>query len=185
MNSTLTGRELEIGERLRTFRESKRIPRTSFALSIGIGGERMASYESGRVCLPFDVYQAINQKYFLNPIWLATGEGPPSAVVPYDLGPGEAQVPARAQFSEAYDSYLKEFCTPAGAQARACFQQLHEIAKPFITYMEEHPEFELTPEEAREMRKDWESFDKIFSAAMKKWMKPHSAPGPEKSDHER
>ena len=41
-----------IGSRLRAFREKRQIPRSGFAVKIGFGSERIASYESGRAPLP-------------------------------------------------------------------------------------------------------------------------------------
>lgn len=64
-----------IGGRLRTFREALQIPRSRFAVSIGYGSERIASYEAGRAPLPYAVFVEIANRFHLNPFWLATGQG--------------------------------------------------------------------------------------------------------------
>jgi transcriptional regulator with XRE-family HTH domain len=73
LRAELSETEKNIGKRLREFRESLKIPRTAFALVLGISSERLASYEAGRVPLRWDVFSAISKHFFLNPFWLATG----------------------------------------------------------------------------------------------------------------
>jgi len=96
-------REKAIGRRLRTFRESLTIPRTAFALKIGISGERLASYEAGRVPLRWDVFSVVAERYRLNPRWLATGESEPTLDFPF-RPPYPFQ--PRMLFSELYDRFL-------------------------------------------------------------------------------
>jgi transcriptional regulator with XRE-family HTH domain len=76
--------DVEIGRRLREFREALRISRTSFALEIGIGSERLASYESGRAPLKYEVFSSISKHYFINPIWLGIGQGEKSLQIPFE-----------------------------------------------------------------------------------------------------
>jgi transcriptional regulator with XRE-family HTH domain len=66
-----TAENKAIGNRLRAFRERLRIPRSRFAVAIGFGSERMASYESGRAPLPYAVFVAIAKNFQINPFWLA------------------------------------------------------------------------------------------------------------------
>lgn len=97
--------ERAVGARLRRFREEIRITRVSFALSLGVGPERIASYEAGRVPLKFEVYLLMSQKYRLHPKWLATGEGantlPPGAEIDLSVA-----YPRNISFSKAYVDYL-------------------------------------------------------------------------------
>ena len=70
-------REKLIGARLRAFRETLQIPRSRFAVTIGFGSDRIASYEAGRAPLLYEVFRAALEKYSLSPQWLATGVGSP------------------------------------------------------------------------------------------------------------
>ncbi len=105
----LSERERMIGARVREFRESLQIPRTRFALSLGFGGERIASYEGGRAALPYEVFKAIFTKYSINPEWLATGDGATTnGGLPY-LGFLPADVTRGATFSKVYDDHISRF----------------------------------------------------------------------------
>lgn len=103
---------MEIGRRLREFRESLRISRTSFALQIGIGSERFASYESGRAPLRYEVFSSISKHYFINPIWLGTGMGEPSLQIPFDDSSFRPVLLPKMLFSEAVSSILKSAGPP-------------------------------------------------------------------------
>jgi transcriptional regulator with XRE-family HTH domain len=96
-----------IGQRLRQFREQLKVSRTSFALEIGIGSERLASYEAGRVPLRWSVFSAISQRFFLNPFWLATGESLPQLDAPFEEI-GLMEVAPRSRFSDIFLSVVKE-----------------------------------------------------------------------------
>ncbi len=76
----ISDQEKSIGRRLRQFRETLRITRTQFAISIGISSESMASYEAGRARLPFGVFLDMVGKYQLNPFWLAGNDAMPMRV---------------------------------------------------------------------------------------------------------
>jgi hypothetical protein len=117
----LPERELAIARRLRAFREVLKIPRTAFALSIGVGGERLASYEAGRVALRYHVFRAINQHFRLNPQWLATGEESPQMGAPIDDSSFTNKLRPGARFTEAYDRFLKAICHDRAMQARRDF----------------------------------------------------------------
>lgn len=68
--------EVLVGKRLRIIRERSRLAQTEFALIIGIGRERLASYETGQVPLPPPIGEKICDQWNVNPFWLANGEGP-------------------------------------------------------------------------------------------------------------
>lgn len=139
-------REIQIGQRLRAFRESKRISRTAFALSIGIGSERLASYEAGRVPLRFEVYKAINDQYFISPRWLATGEGSPALSQPFDNGDKALPIPMRSVFSEAYDAHLAHVLRDRSWQARMEFEQYREAWQRLAAFFNANPEEQAPPE---------------------------------------
>jgi transcriptional regulator with XRE-family HTH domain len=106
VNYKLPECEIEIGKRLRQFRDTLKIPRTVFALEIGISGERMASYEGGRVRVPYCVVKAIGERFGLNLRWLAEEKGRPADFI--DLEPElKIMIPGRMPFSEAYPRFLK------------------------------------------------------------------------------
>jgi hypothetical protein len=115
MSGTLSGmktvpaeREIQIGQRLRAFREMKRIPRTAFAVSIQIGSERLASYEVGRVPLRYGVFKAIVREYAIHPVWLASGDGSPVLPEPADASRFIiSDISDRLKFSYVYDQMLK------------------------------------------------------------------------------
>ncbi|MEI9863029.1 MAG: hypothetical protein WDN00_00415 [Limisphaerales bacterium] len=98
-------REKMIGSRLRAFREALQIPRTKFALTIGFGGERIASYETGRVPLPYEVARSVMKHYRINLLWLATNEGMPRLPITFENEKSELAKP-RALFSEFFDTHL-------------------------------------------------------------------------------
>ena len=102
----------KIGSRLREFREGLQIPRARFAVTIGFGGERIASYEAGRAQLPYAVFLAVRKRYLISPHWLATGNLPrkwPNSydyICDVDFGP-------RQSFSEVYRNFLSPKINPA------------------------------------------------------------------------
>lgn len=102
-----------VGARLRMFREGFcKMSRTAFALSIGIGSERLASYESGRAPLRFEVFQRINREHFINPQWLATGEGAVRFNGPMegsDYGQHVTVESPRALFMEVYKAAIAPY----------------------------------------------------------------------------
>ena len=106
MGDELVQREAGICRRLREFRESKRISRTAFAVALGIGGERLASYESGRVPLRYEIFRLLTQHFFLNPSWLATGNGVASLQKPFDDSDILPFIKPRSLFSAAYDGQI-------------------------------------------------------------------------------
>jgi DNA-binding transcriptional regulator YiaG len=102
-----------VGARLRMFREGFcKMSRTAFALSIGIGSERLASYESGRAPLRFELFQRMNREHFINPQWLATGEGPVRFSGPLegtDYARYIAPETPRARFMDVYKSAIAPY----------------------------------------------------------------------------
>jgi transcriptional regulator with XRE-family HTH domain len=103
----LPEREKQICGRLRLFREILQIPRTKFALSIGISGERLASYESGRARLRYATFAAIHGRYAMNPIWLSAGQEAP-IIEKFSDADFAARIKPRALFSEVFDRFLSQ-----------------------------------------------------------------------------
>lgn len=94
--------------RFRAFREMLQIPRAAFAVSVGFGTERIASYEAARAPLKYEVFRAASSRYFLNPQWLAAAVGSPKLWGPFDDSPFANQIPPRALFTEVYDEFIVE-----------------------------------------------------------------------------
>lgn len=103
----LPQREREICDRLRAFREVLKISRAAFAVTIGIGTERLASYESGRAPLRYEVFRLIHQHFRLNPSWLVSGHTAPQVDTLIDDSTFLSHVRRKALFSEVYDEHLK------------------------------------------------------------------------------
>jgi hypothetical protein len=74
-------------------------------VTIGYGGERIASYEAGRVAMPYEVFRAINSKFFLSPEWLATGIGEAKMTFPFDDTAIASGIKKRTSFSQFYDQH--------------------------------------------------------------------------------
>jgi transcriptional regulator with XRE-family HTH domain len=106
MRRPLPAAEREIGARLRQWRSESLIPRAILARKIGVGSERLASYEAGRAPLRFGVFLALWKSVHLNPGWLATGEGP--RTVRFE-GFEEAVrgIGSTMRFSDAYEERLR------------------------------------------------------------------------------
>jgi len=71
----VTSDEVEVGKRLRTIRKELLISRTAFALKLEISPERLASYESGRVPLPYGIGEDVVTLFYISPLWIALGAG--------------------------------------------------------------------------------------------------------------
>lgn len=128
-------REKQIGKRLRKFREALQIPRSKFAVTIGIGTERLASYEAGRARLRFGVFKAVYEKYRILPLWLATERGGARLLEDRELSVFP-QIPDQMLFSEAFDKHLaanaeKEFNESAKAIAefKELIREWHQVIR--------------------------------------------------------
>ncbi len=105
--SSLSPREIEVCERLRAFREASKISRAGFAAGLGIGTERLASYESARAPLRWDVFTKIHERWHINPHWLATGSGF-AFVLDFNLDRWvKVRVEPRKLFTEIYDEFIE------------------------------------------------------------------------------
>jgi transcriptional regulator with XRE-family HTH domain len=157
-------RERQIGSRLKAFREALQISRSKFSVSCGFGSERIASYESGRAPLPYAVFSAISNRYFVNPFWLVLGDeaGSPRLDRPFDDRPFVGSVPPRSLFSEVYDESLSD----ALGALRQSAQQDGERHKQRIRALKEHLLRQSSPPDQRTLDEIQEL--KSFSDALKK-----------------
>ena len=105
MDAKSSEREKQICERLRQFRESLQIPRTRFALSIGVTEAALAGYELGRARLRYETFAAVQKRFSINPVWLATGD---KNLLLYNWNDEKfrAQVKPREIFSQAYERLI-------------------------------------------------------------------------------
>jgi transcriptional regulator with XRE-family HTH domain len=106
----ITDREKEICDRLRRFREILQIPRTKFALTVGINSERLYTYEAGKAQIRYDTFAAVQKQFSINPVWLATGNESPAAKDFSDEKFRE-QIKPRELFSSVYDRLLERYLT--------------------------------------------------------------------------
>lgn len=119
-------REIEIGRRLRAWREAKMIPRTKLAIALGIGNERLASYEAGRSALPYSVFRELAVRFELNPNWLATGDYRPD-VAGFDDSAFLTAVAPRAKFSHAYDKFINPTIERKNSEAHKKIQDAIDL----------------------------------------------------------
>ena len=98
----LPEREKQICDRLRQFRESLQIPRTRFALSIGVTEAALGGYDLGRARIRYETFAAVQKRFSINPVWLVTGK---ENLLLYNWNDEKfrAQVKPREIFSQAYD----------------------------------------------------------------------------------
>jgi len=123
-------KEKSIGARLRAFREALQIPRSRFAVAAGFGSERIASYESGRAALPYEVFKAINRRYHISPLWLGLGRGSAKWHGVFDDSNVAQRIKPRALFSEVFEKYLAlDLIAAEGSAVRAIQTLRSELAK--------------------------------------------------------
>jgi DNA-binding XRE family transcriptional regulator len=87
----LTERDAQIAGRLREAREFLRFKQKEFAQQIGIGRERLASYEDGRVSLRWEIALRLCRQFFISELWLARGITAPDGPVT-KFGEGESRM---------------------------------------------------------------------------------------------
>src|SRR5258706_9081011 len=99
-------REREIGRRLLEARKKTGMSRVEFAKVLGIGESRLASYELGRVPLPYWAGAAFCRHAKVNQRRLATGQLPtqPTFIFPREV---ETGIERKDLFSEIYNTKLK------------------------------------------------------------------------------
>lgn len=124
----------EIGSRLREVRVFLSFSQSQFAASLGIQKGRLASYESGRVPLRWEIALKVCHEYFVSEHWLATGGGRAMGIPGKRLHfgnditratiiqPGSAflkSIPEGLPFAAAYQMVLlREYWQRLGASGR-------------------------------------------------------------------
>ena len=156
----LSQHEIEICKRLRIFREGLQISRSRFAVSIGIGSERLASYEGGRAPLRYEVYRAINQRFFINPIWLGGQDVGVQMKHPYDDSAILPLISSRMLFSEIFTNLILPQHLKNRPVANAALEdltnQLRNIFadKELVEHLNQNPKLKKEMDEAvRELTK--------------------------------
>jgi DNA-binding transcriptional regulator YiaG len=109
-------REKLVCARLRAFRDFLDIPRSRFAVALGYGTERIASYEAGRAPIRYEVFRAASVRYHLSPQWLATGAASPKLWGPFDDSPFIESVTPRSLFTAVYDRFIAGLLSQQQAQ---------------------------------------------------------------------
>lgn len=138
-------REKQIGARLRNFREVLQIPRSKFAVTIGFASERLASYESGRAPLPYEVFRSVCQHYNVSPFWLATGQGGGRVKFPFNDRKFNDSIKPRTLFSEVYDKYLSASLESKKSQVDNLFESVESNLSSMLEVLDD----ESIPESTR------------------------------------
>jgi transcriptional regulator with XRE-family HTH domain len=116
----LSSHEKEICARLRKFRRALDLSQDEFAQRIGIKRERLASYEHSRARLRWGVFLQLARALSVNPVWLATGDGPMRA---YYLPEWEQlSIAPEALFSSVFAEHLQS--EAAMVKAAAAFDRI-------------------------------------------------------------
>jgi len=149
--------EIAIGKRLRAFREDLKIPRTVFALDIGLTSERLASYEAGRARLPWNVFILISKKHRLNPFWLIRAEGGPLFPCECDYSKYVQQAPSRAAFSHVLRDVLEKGFDSGAYQLQEAVSGLHLRLKSLARLLADRKSNPL----AAEILGDWPTQTKL------------------------
>jgi hypothetical protein len=130
----LPEREKQICDRLRLFRETLQIPRERFALSIGVTGARLQSYEMGRAPVRYETFAAVTRQFKLNPFWLATGQTAQALSAPFDDSRFQSIIRPRMLFSQAWDAIFESTGSPVRAltlaqEITAILQRLNDLMR--------------------------------------------------------
>ncbi len=107
IKSFLPQREIDIGLRVRDVRLSYKWSQPDFAMALGIGRERLSSYEYAKAPIRVQIAAKLFEKFKVNARWLATGDG--EAYCPFTLlvhPLALSGLPPRMLFSEAYDKHF-------------------------------------------------------------------------------
>jgi transcriptional regulator with XRE-family HTH domain len=82
--------EIAVGKRVQQVRQLERLSQKAFANVLGLSRDQLASIETGRVALPFEVGLRICLACDVNPLWLAVRRPAPiRGCVPYAFSRGE------------------------------------------------------------------------------------------------
>jgi transcriptional regulator with XRE-family HTH domain len=136
--SQLSDRERQICARLREFREGTGLSRVVFAQMAGIDSSVLVRCEHGRTPLRFGVFNAIHQRYNLNPLWLGGGEGEQSWKFPFSLAGLEPTIPRGMLFSKAYDNCLERCARDEQRPLQVMLVTCERAQAELLGYLESH-----------------------------------------------
>ena len=141
--------ELAICLRLRAFRETTRIPRTSFALAAGVSGEKLTNCELGRSPVRYAVFKGIHREFLLNPQWLVENVGVTALNSPLDLSQVDEFYTGRELLSVIYEKSLRaEVHRLQDHVANTLLQRggLADAVEQYITLLGDPASFNVMPE---------------------------------------
>ena len=99
----VTPREVQIGRRVKAFRDQINWPQPAFAAELGISRDKLASIEYGRTPLRYAIGYRLCFIFDVNHRWLATGAGDVKAATAALELPRPEGVPDKALWSEICD----------------------------------------------------------------------------------
>lgn len=102
----MTPTEVEVGARVKEFRERIEWPQTIFAYEVGLTRNQLASVEHGLTPLRYGVAARICKRYQVSALWLAKGVGCPQCGWLFGDA-DESPVPHKMLFSEAFSRHLE------------------------------------------------------------------------------
>jgi transcriptional regulator with XRE-family HTH domain len=103
------------------------IARTNLARAIGIGNQRLASYEEGRAPVPYGVFLRLWKQFQLNPEWLARGDPPREIpVAGFDRLIDLDAIEERRRFFDVYTSVLAPVFGRGDVRLLAILHQVNE-----------------------------------------------------------
>ena len=86
------------------------IPRTKFAVTLGLSTDQIIGYEFGRAMVRYDTFAALQRHYRVNPVWLATGDELPR-LENFSDEKFREQIKPRELFSSVFDRLLVKYLT--------------------------------------------------------------------------
>jgi transcriptional regulator with XRE-family HTH domain len=127
-----TPREIEIGRRVKRYRDQINWPQPAFAVELGISRDKLASIEYGRTPLRYAIGYRFCFIFDVNHRWLATGSGEVKAATAALELPLPESVRTRALWSEVCDKLRKgQPARPAPAAAGRAKSKKGELIPGF------------------------------------------------------
>lgn len=115
--------------------------------------------------LRFEVFLAVHRQYFLNPVWLATGEEQQAFDAPIDWGIlASIAIPRRWLFTEAYDRALERYCKDRNRLANVLAGRIIESVSRLIDLAKEHRNVSVTGEIAFRMKERLKALDAFLES---------------------
>lgn len=131
----LPSEELQIGERVRLFRERRALSRAAFARELGVDSSLVTNIELGRSPVRYDFSERLYKRFVVNRRWLATGE--PPVVFRVNFYGYDARIPPQTLFSKAYAEHLArgtENALREEAEKSGC--RIEELDSPLVSRLD-------------------------------------------------